>query len=470
MRGFEIGLGLGAACMLWLGCNARSDVGRGMSSGTGAVGAPQPVAQAAPVPSGTLPCEVSAIAQQRCQLCHASTPLYGAPMPLVTFADFHKPAKSDSSRQVYQLVGQRIHATTNVMPPLTQPQLMASELATLDAWIGAGAATGPESSCAATPARTGGAGVGAPTGSATPPPVGSSGTTTVPTATPSSDEQCFTFTAYGATKGTPYSVPATPDYYNCFNFSRPFPSDALGVRFTSIIDNKQAIHHWIMYGTTGNGGDGVSAACTGAHPDGTFLSGWAPGTPDRVMPPDVGMQMPGQGLQLEIHYNAPSAGMTDASGVQICISKTPRAHVAAVHPLGQEGFATAGPGDVVGNCVPKGPFPITILTSDPHMHKKGSHMSTIINHPDGSQTTLVDKPFDFASQILYDTPAVVNAGDTLTTTCSYNAPVTFGHGTADEMCYNFILAYPAGALAGGAGLSRNGNLCIDDPQLAAPTH
>jgi hypothetical protein len=31
------------------------------------------------------------------------------------------------------------------------------------------------------------------------------------------------------------------------------------------------------------------------------------------------------------------------------------------------------------------------------------------------------------------------------------------------MCYNFITAYPAGALAGGpgyTGLSNNGNICI----------
>ncbi|MFI5309505.1 MAG: hypothetical protein ACHQ53_19270 [Polyangiales bacterium] len=467
MRAFEVGLG--AACLLFIGCNTQTDQARQVSSGAATAGAPQPVAQAASDPSGTLPCEVSAVAQQHCQLCHASTPLYGAPMPLVTFADFHKPAKSDASRQVYELVGQRIHAQTNAMPPLTQPQLMATELSMLDTWIGAGAPSGSQTTCATQPASTGAAGTGATASGTTPAPLGPSGTTTATTA-PSSDEQCFTFTAFGATKGTPYSVPSTPDYYNCFNFSRPFPSDALGVRFMSIIDNRQAIHHWIIYGTTADGGDGVSAECTGAHPDGTFLAGWAPGTPDRVMPPDVGMLMPGQGLQLEIHYNAPSAGMTDASGVQICVSRTPRAHVAGIHPLGQEGFATTGPDQVVGNCVPKGPFPITILTSDPHMHKKGTRMSTIINRADGTQTTLIDKPFDFNSQILYDTPAVVNAGDTLTTTCYYDAPATFGHGTMDEMCYNFVLAYPAGALAGGAGLSHNGNLCIDDPQFAAVTH
>ena len=51
----------------------------------------------------------------------------------------------------------------------------------------------------------------------------------------------------------------------------------------------------------------------------------------------------------------------------------------------------------------------------------------------------------------YATTAVVNDGDTLITTCSYNnnsgSSVGFGNAMTDENCYNFVTAYPAGALS-----------------------
>jgi hypothetical protein len=68
--------------------------------------------------------------------------------------------------------------------------------------------------------------------------------------------------------------------------------------------------------------------------------------------------------------------------------------------------------------------------------------------------------FRFENQVDYaKTPAVViNNGDTLTTTCTFQntgtEPIRFGPRTEDEMCYNFVLAYPVGSLA-----SASGNRC-----------
>src|SRR3954451_8156668 len=36
---------------------------------------------------GALPCNVEQVLVTRCQSCHQRPPVYGAPMPLVTFAD-----------------------------------------------------------------------------------------------------------------------------------------------------------------------------------------------------------------------------------------------------------------------------------------------------------------------------------------------------------------------------------------------
>lgn len=82
-------------------------------------------------------------------------------------------------------------------------------------------------------------------------------------------------------------------------------------------------------------------------------------------------------------------------------------------------------------------------------------MKTIINRKAGGTETLIDKAFDFNTQVSYPTPATIYPGDTLTTTCSYATPTPFGEGTNSEMCFNFVTAYPAGALASAFGFSKN---------------
>jgi len=82
---------------------------------------------------------------------------------------------------------------------------------------------------------------------------------------------------------------------------------------------------------------------------------------------------------------------------------------------------------------------------------------------------LIDKRFNFASQMSYDTPAVLGPGDTLLTTCYYDnttaGAVGFGPSTTQEMCYDFLYAYPAHALdnptLGPIVTSAASNLCVD---------
>ena len=74
-------------------------------------------------------------------------------------------------------------------------------------------------------------------------------------------------------------------------------------------------------------------------------------------------------------------------------------------------------------------------------------MTTIINRKGGGTEMLLDKPFDFQTQISYSAQVEIQPGDTLTTTCTFATPTPFGQGTNQEMCYNFVIAYPAGQLA-----------------------
>jgi hypothetical protein len=114
--------------------------------------------------------------------------------------------------------------------------------------------------------------------------------------------------------------------------------------------------------------------------------------------------------------------------------------------------------------------PINIFAAWPHMHKTGTRMSTVITRANGTQEVLIDKPFNFASQVSYPTPAVIAPGDSLQTTCYYDNPgtgsISFGPSTTQEMCYDFLYAYPAHGLdhpnLGPIITSAASNLCVDN--------
>ena len=106
------------------------------------------------------------------------------------------------------------------------------------------------------------------------------------------------------------------------------------------------------------------------------------------------------------------------------------------------------------------------MSASPHAHKYASHMRFSVKKANGQEIVMHDAPFKFGEQGSYplDPPVVVQAGDTITTTCTFdndtNRNVTFGESTTNEMCFNFASYYPKGALScglgglGGGGLGR----------------
>src|SRR4051794_34546729 len=60
-----------------------------------------------------LPCDVANLLQTRCDTCHSSTPIGGAPMPLVTLADLQKPSLSDSTQTNTQLSLARMQSSSS---------------------------------------------------------------------------------------------------------------------------------------------------------------------------------------------------------------------------------------------------------------------------------------------------------------------------------------------------------------------
>lgn len=404
-----------------------------------------------------LPAEVAAIVEARCGNCHGASISGGAPMTLVTWESMHAASITRPSEQVFQTVAARIHDAARPMP--ASGMLPANELAILDDWIAAGAPPGNGSYVAPMPVEVG------------------------PEYLPCTPTAEFRAHAPGNMSEPFHLEPGAGSSGNstlCFAFAAPFGDATQGTAFAPIIDDPRVLHHWIIFASESlpagiSAGDmwdcGASGGITATS---QFLQGWAPGGLNTVFPEDQGRELPGPAafIVLQVHYwnVANHADVFDRSGVAVCTTETPRTHEVGTSILGSLDLAIpprANQHEVVGTCTPAITAPVTIVSSGPHMHTRGVSISTEVIRADGAREMLVDVPhWDFNSQTGEPAPGgalVIRPGDRLRTRCVYDnltsEPITFGERTEDEMCFNFISAYPAGAIATEIGRPRR--LCID---------
>jgi hypothetical protein len=497
-----VGFALYAALLL-AGCSPASDdsfkLSAGGGNGTGATGG----AGGAPAAS-KVPCGIATVLSNHCTYCHGTRPRFTAPMPLMSAADFH--GVSASGQPIYQRASQLVNSTDTRtrMPPvgtgvaaLTPPQITG-----LTQWLNAGAPADPNG-CAISDgsapgtggaggagqggvgggqggAGAGGDGVGGAGGDGVGGVggdgvggvggVGAGGVGGGPPKTgasldpyPGWDQgvECFKLTAHAqGSKTAKYGVGSATDKYVQFAFMPPWSGSRYVRAFKSIIDNDQVLHHWLLFQESGAVTDGAITSQLGVHPTGQLQHGWAPGGSDIYLSPDIGLEVPStRGYVLELHYNSRDASAQDASGVEVCVSTTKPTNLATLSWVGTDAINGA---TATGNCNPKDQQ-IKILAGTPHMHLKGQHMKVVVNRANGQKETAHDEPFNFENQRIYLEDLTLNPGDTLTTTCSYTSPATFGPGTNAEMCYWFAMHYPAGALADGlpvGTLIHGANACL----------
>jgi uncharacterized membrane protein len=84
--------------------------------------------------TGTIPASVSTVLHDKCQACHGTTPMNGAPISLVTYADVHIDFGPVPTYQVMDILiqpGSDPHMPFESAPPLT-----AAEFTTLESWLG----------------------------------------------------------------------------------------------------------------------------------------------------------------------------------------------------------------------------------------------------------------------------------------------------------------------------------------------
>jgi cytochrome c551/c552 len=374
-------------------------------------------------PSG-LPCEVDTVLKSRCQSCHASTPLFGAPMPLVTYADLHAPAKSDASKMVYELVEARTHDTAKPMPQPPNAPLSAADQKTIDDWVAAGAPMG--AACGGTSSSS------------------STGSGGAPACTP--DTPLIPPTAYTMPQ-------SATDQYICYGIDVTVAQKRHITAFLPVIDNPKIVHHIVLFqaDTTQPAGP-VSCGFGGNN---TRVVGvWAPGNDGFVLPPEAGFPLEGTShYLLQIHYNNVMhlSGEMDKSGFSLCTTDQLRPNDADVLAFGTEKITVPAHGSLDVTCdfnVPAGAGPYHVIGAMPHMHKFGTLISTV-NKPGGTGAPVdlgTRNPWDFNTQYWNSLNATISAGDVVSTRCAWNNPgdtdVHFGENTEDEMCFSFALYYP----------------------------
>jgi hypothetical protein len=363
-------------------------------------------------------CQVKAALDKNCNHCHDGQGSYGSPMGLTTYADLTKDSTIVPGKKIYERVGARIHDTARPMPP--QGEVPAADKALIDAWIAAKAPGSAADVCAPPPApgATGGGGQVADY--------------------PSDCEEKFEFRANNGSGGK-FSVRPGGQFYQDFLFNAPWTGDVQAVTMKPIVDNKKVLHHYILY-----------------QGSGAFLVGWSPGKNETVLPPDVGVFLPGSGqLKMTVHYYNANAGAKteqDASGVELCITKKKRPKTAAVMPFAANPVVPGNSPSVEASstCTVQSSEPVHIITSSPHAHQLGIHAKFTIQRANGQTEVIHDKPFNFEEQTTWPVDFVVNNGDRVTTTCVYrnmsSRDVAFGTNTEDEMCFNFALYYPMCAM------------------------
>ena len=379
--------------------------------------------------AGNLWCGVKHTLDTRCTACHNPQKTAGAPMSLQTYADLMAPAVSNPAKKVYELVGVRTHDKAKPMPP---PGILdTSELTPLDNWIAAGAPAGADPLCAAAAA---------------------SGNPEAPQGTHQWPENCdATYKVYASNGDAPNTVGAGQEVHPQFMITPPWGNEeAQAIAWRSLTDNAKVLHHWILYGPTGE-----------------FLFGWAPGKDNNEpLPADTGMYLPSGTMRMDVHYNNVT-GMTtemDKSGVEICVLKKAhfRPKMASVTNRLASRLINIPPHstgvDVTGTCAHTG-APVNLLSVSPHAHRTAHHMKFTVEKANGMQIVMHDKDFNFEEQTTYALmpPITIESGDKVITTCTFDndtaQTITFGENTGNEMCFNFAIVEPMdGINCGGFGL------------------
>jgi hypothetical protein len=270
--------------------------------------------------------------------------------------------------------------------------------------------------------------------------------------------------------------PSRPDDYRCFPLDAEFAHDTFVAGTQVVPGDRRTVHHVLVFVVSpaqvqklldlDAQEDGPGYTCLGSPGvnSGGPIAGWVPGQQPTFFEPGVATLVPaGSRLVMQVHYNTLAAPPSpDRTEFQMFTQPEAPDLVTVTRGLANlEIRIPAGEpaSTFMRDFTNRSDQEWLIGGTAPHMHVLGRHIRTDIVHADGSTTCLVDIPdWDFNWQQGYllppDARLTVKPGESLRLTCTYdNSPahqpvvngerqtprdVTWGEGTLDEMCLNFV--------------------------------
>ena len=265
---------------------------------------------------------------------------------------------------------------------------------------------------------------------------------------------------------TPQSTAEHPDDdYRCFPLAaEPAEVDRYMTGYEVRPGEPEIFHHMLLFAltseearTTASALDGEDARAgwecfgDGGVDDAKLLAVWAPGKATTHYPAGTGIKIPaGATLVMQVHYNIAAGQLPDLSTIRIQMADSVDKEAllsGVIHDEfelapGEESVSTTASFPLLG--LPR----LEVYGIFPHMHLLGRKLRVEAYETLNDQAAprcLVDvQRWDFAWQDLnfYREPLILTPEESLSITCEFDTrgrtePVTFGEGTADEMCLVF---------------------------------
>jgi hypothetical protein len=266
--------------------------------------------------------------------------------------------------------------------------------------------------------------------------------------------------------GEDWTPPTTsPDSYRCFVVDMSAVGDQFVTGYEVVPGDPRVVHHVILYepqdadaaaavmtadaedpaqGYPCNGGVGASA-----YP----VALWAPGSGAQHFPTGTGVRVGNWPAVIQIHYNITGSG-THADRTRIHLRAGTGVRPAVITSIADPAALRLAPrmssvSQVIDQPVPTDARVYGIF---PHMHQRGvSVRAELLRGGAGAPECMTELPrWDFNWQLgyYYENPIDVARGDSVRVTCTFDTTtesdvVTWGEGTADEMCIVFF--YVTGA-------------------------
>lgn len=356
-----------------------------------------------------------------CGSCHGETPNFGAPSSLLDHAMLIA-IRPDGTRLVDRIAARLADGS---MPPAGMPRIPDAEAQAIADWASCGEIAVPPATGLRASAPPYLSPDDAPTGLAT-----------------------IDFLAREQVVG-----PDVTDLYQCFVYDADIDAERFVRRFEMVYDETRVLHHLVLLRDpdrhSPEGGTFECEGGSGMPPGSQYLYAWAPGL-GPLQFPDGGLRIaPGERFIVQLHYNnGPRIpDVRDSSGVRLFVGP----------PEGTEyGLQAIGPLDF--QIAPRATATVTsrctfatesrVLATWPHMHRIGSSFVQRIERAGGgtAEEHISLSGWEFESQLIYDTPATLRAGDVVTTSCTFAndtpGPVSAGTATDDEMCFGFWYVTP----------------------------